>query len=56
MFNRVSEKIPFRAGGEGRGEGQNKIVDLLKWYRVSKCALRKKRHFREGGVADMHLP
>ena len=43
-------------GGRGReGEGQNKTVDLLKWYWISKCASRKKRHFR-GGVADMHLP
>ena len=56
MLNRVSEKIPFR-GGEG--EGGRAKQNSGPFEMVLNFEMRfekKKRHFRRGGVADMHLP
>lgn len=55
MLNRVSEKIPF-GGGWGR-EGGRAEQNSGPFEMVLSFEMRfEKRHFRGGGVADMHLP
>ena len=56
MLNRVSEKIPFGGGWGregGRAEQNSGPFEMVLNFEMR---FKKERHFRGGGVADMHLP
>ena len=63
MLNHVLEKDTFEGGGgEGRGVGkgggraEQNSVPFETVLNFEMHFEKKKRHFRGGGVADMHLP
>ena len=56
MFNRVSEKKNLSGGvgkGGGRAEQNSGPFEMVLNFEMR---FKKERHFRGGGVADMHLP